>query len=508
MMHSSAHAEIAARPRRTGMDKHSFAWLTAAGVGFWFLVGFPFGNHNESYYWMARFAHEHAWDIFWSKGLAATPRPLGQGFAYLGWRLSGGTIWAVQISNFLLAVWALRSIALAIAETRTFVVAMVVVGGSFFTGYIYLFHLHGIFYSPVLALIAALLYFQDAQKLTPLRADVAAFACALAVGLLFHPYALLIFLGYVGGLSVQRRNQWSSRDRLRPALLAGLAVIVLSLSRPPGHHLLISSNIRALVTSYALTEISPVLSVLSAVLAATTLLGIATMTPGVRLGLAAAALLCSAVFTWVGAPVIVLWILAALIKTAHLGQWAVAGMTASTAFLPVIAPSGSPTYSIFAVLMSTIALAWGWVAPERLLERLGLRWVVMALLLAALVAGTLRAGIHVPIASHVARPLLAEREKTRQLEAVIDWMLASEYRTWHLALEDNANPVDAVRDAADRRRRPPTYQGYLNAYLASRRGVPPHPQTLVVTFGTHPRPGLTLLKVVPGRFAGTVMVFK
>jgi hypothetical protein len=29
-----------------------------------------------------------------------------------------------------------------------------------------------------------------------------------------------------------------------------------------------------------------------------------------------------------------------------------------------------------------------------------------------------------------------------------------------------------------------------------------------VTFGTHEKPGMTLVKTVPGRFAGTAMVFK
>ena len=59
-----------------------------------------------------------------------------------------------------------------------------------------------------------------------------------------------------------------------------------------------------------------------------------------------------------------------------------------------------------------------------------------------------------------------------------------------------------------RRKRPPTYQGYLDAYLASRRTTGSDRRTLVATFGTHRRDGMTLVKTVPGRFAGEAMVFR
>jgi hypothetical protein len=145
---------------------------------------------------------------------------------------------------------------------------------------------------------------------------------------------------------------------------------------------------------------------------------------------------------------------------------------------------------------------------ERVLERLSSRWGVAVLVLAGLLAGAVRIGVEVPIVSRAARPLMAEREKTAQLEAVIDWMLASEYRGWSLVLERSANPADDRGDAVNRRWRPPTYQSYLDAYLASRQAVGANPSTLVVTFGTHEQPGMTLVKTVPGRFAGAAMVFK
>ena len=491
-----------------GTGRASVGWFSTVGLAFWFFVGFPFGNHNESYYWVARFEHERLWAIVWTKTLAATARPLGQGLAYVGWQLPGQSSSAVQIFNFVLAAVALFVIALAIPQGRTFAVAMVVAGAGFFAGYIYLFHLHGIFYSPVLALVAVLLHLHEAEGLSPLSREVAGFACALAVGLLFHPYALILFGAYLGGLAVERWRESSSTDQLRRALLCVLGAGALAAERPHGHQVLSGDNIRAFLASYALTEVSPVLAVVSAVFAAATLFSTATMSRVHKSRLTVAVLLLAVAFLVMGLPVVLLWIAAAVFKTAYLGKWSLACMTAGAALLPCIALSGSPTYAIFAILMSTIALAWGWVRMERILERLGCRWAIVAVVLGGLLVGALRLGVEVPIASRLSQPLLAEREKTRQLETVIDWMLESEYRSWHLALEDNANPVDAGRSAVDRARRPPTYQDYLDAYMASRRSTGSVRQTLVVAFGSHGRGDMTLVKAVPGSFAGTAMVFK
>src|SRR5262249_27580933 len=150
-------------------------------------------------------------------------------------------------------------------------------------------------------------------------------------------------------------------------------------------------------------------------------------------------------------------------------DWSLACMTAGAALLPAIALSGSPTYAIFVILMSTVVLARGWVAAEEVLEHVGRRWIVAAILLVSLASGALRIGVVLPIASRLAQPLLAEREKSSQLEIVIDWMLNSEYRSSDLILEDSRNPAASLRDAIDRRRRPPTYQLYLDEYLASQR---------------------------------------
>jgi hypothetical protein len=488
------------------MDKERFAWLSFVGLTFWFLVGFPFGNHNESYYWVSRFQHERAWDVLGADTLAATFRPLGQGLAYVGWDLSGGSSWPVQLFNFAIAAIALRTIALVMTETRAFSVAAAVAVGGFFSGYLYLFHLHGVFYSPVLLVIAALLYLREAKGLTERRVDFAAFAGALATGVLFHPYAIVVYVGYVIGISVEKWTHSSSADRQRRLLFTILAVVALLVMRP-GHQTLSNDSFQALMSSYALTEVAPLLMVLSTVLAAWTFLGIGSVKQSLGLG-SVLFLVSLALVVLTGAPVILLWICLAILKTAYRREWSLAGMSASAALLPGIAASGSPTYAVFAVLTSTVTLVRGSTGLEGVLERVSARWVPVAFLLICLLAGALRVGVDVPIIGRLAKPLLAEREKTHQLEAVIDWMLRSEYRQWRLTLEDNANPVDAGRGAVERGRRPPTYQSYLDAFLTSQRGADTAHENLLVTFGNQKRDDLMLVKTIPGLFADAALVYR
>jgi hypothetical protein len=413
----------------------------------------------------------------------------------------------VQLFNLVIAAVALWVAARTVAATRTFVLIAMAVGAGFFPGYIYLFHLHGIFYSPVLALIAMLLYLHEAGGLSPIKREMVAFVCALGVGLLFHPYAFLLFLGYLCGASIERWRESSPTDVLRQVLLVAASVAIVIATRP-AHHALSSENARAFVASYALTAIAPVSTVLASVLAAATPLGIASLRRPLRWGLAGVALASCGVLTMSGLPVVVVWVATAIFKAAYLGKWALMGVAASAALLPFIAPSGSPTYAIFATFASSMVLASDWGAIERRLQPLWGQWIGVAVLCAGLLVSAVRMGVEVPIASRVARPLMSEREKSRQLEAVIDWMLASEYRQWHLALERNANPVDVEREPIDRRSRPPTYQEYLDAYLNSRRDADAGQPTLVVTFGDREKAGLTLVKTVPGQFAGAAKVFK
>lgn len=62
-----------------------FGILSIAGLSFWFILGFPFGNHNESYLWMVQFNRMGLGEVL-VKGLKPVTgfRPLGVAVAWLG----------------------------------------------------------------------------------------------------------------------------------------------------------------------------------------------------------------------------------------------------------------------------------------------------------------------------------------------------------------------------------------------------------------------------------------
>jgi hypothetical protein len=353
-----------------------------------------------------------------------------------------------------------------------------------------------------------LLRSDQAEHPTAFQSELAVFVCTLAVGLLFHPYALILYIAFLAGRIAERWGESSLADEGLRALLVLVTSVILLASRPHGHEVLSNANLRALLTSYRLTESMPWLSLFSATFAAATLFGIETLDRKFTISLAGIGIFCSAVFAFVGLPVLLVWIAAAVVKMACLRKWSLAFMTAAAALLPGIAPSGSPTYAIFAVLLSVIALSWGWSNTERLLMSLGSTWAIAIILLAVLVGSAVRMGVRVPMVSRLAQPLLAEKEKTWQLEAIIQWMMTSDYRNWHLQVEGIVNPADSASQAIDRRYRPPTYQIYLDSYLAAQGSNPGDPRTLVATFGDRRIDGMTQVYVVEGRFAGPAMVFK
>jgi hypothetical protein len=119
-----------------------------------------------------------------------------------------------------------------------------------------------------------------------------------------------------------------------------------------------------------------------------------------------------------------------------------------------------------------------------------------------------REGWPVPIVSRVAQPLLAEGERTRQLEVLASRLMGSAWKAHpvHFAT-DYTMPVNA--DAVDRRLRPPTEDAHLRTWLDWKRGGPAGGRdTHVLAFGGETRPGMDTLFVAHGRYAGDALVLR
>ena len=84
--------------------------------------------------------------------------------------------------------------------------------------------------------------------------------------------------------------------------------------------------------------------------------------------------------------------------------------------------------------------------------------------------------------SRLAEPLLAERERTQEMEIVLRWALASSFRDDALVLFREARSPSEAENAVERLHRPPTQQSHLDRYLEEeRRGSASGPDTLVVS---------------------------
>ena len=75
------------------LHKIIYGALAVLGISFWFVIGFPFANHNESFVIVTQLEHMSFSDVLVDRIYpVANYRPLGQAAAWLGYTLRGGSI--------------------------------------------------------------------------------------------------------------------------------------------------------------------------------------------------------------------------------------------------------------------------------------------------------------------------------------------------------------------------------------------------------------------------------
>lgn len=329
-------------------EELAFGITSVLGLSFWFFLGFPFANRNESYIWIVQLSRLGLLDaLTQTLEPVANFRPLGTATAWLGYRLSGGSIYPQQVLNYLIAVLAWVVVFLAIKEKKLFSCISLIVGGFFFPGFIYLFHLHGVFFSPLLLLVAflvAIAMYEDTTNNTML---VTASILAILVSF-YHPFALLTYIAFVPGLFLDNisRGAFQAIRRKRLVIAGSFCILALGLIRVlvPNQHLLLRNEVMlGLVTSYKMVELHSLVSIIAFPLSIITVLGLNTSLC-VRATLSVIIGLLSFVFHLVALPVIVVWIFTCLLKMVLMHKWPIALLIVSTSMFPAITATGSPTY--------------------------------------------------------------------------------------------------------------------------------------------------------------------
>ena len=478
--------------------------LATAGLAFWFAIGLPWGPHNETFDWLVRLEQRSLWGALFERFPSVLGlRPLGTGSAWLLYHLGGRDVGLVEFVNAALALIAWGWVAAGAREQRLFAVFAFVAGGVFFAGYIWVFHLHGIFYGPLLLYLAALL--RSARGPLDLRTLLGVFVGALLTAFV-HPYALLMVVAFVFGATLET-------PMLRTRHGAAVLGVVLS-GAAAAYLLVVPSDIRGVsgplwtgfVQSYRTLEVNVAGSAIAAAFAA----WCATRSwPGGGGAIAgiATAIVAAAAYA-MGLPVLPLWFAWAALKSARRGRWTMAVLVAGCALLPIPNPTGSPTYGVFAVLAAVCASAIDEPSTDGVLHWLHWRLAVGVIAALLLVAIVIRAGLPVPVVSRLASPLLAEGERTRQFEVLVDRLMASPWRDWPARFVRSAqSPAEA--DALDRRFRAPTDDHHLQTWLDWKRGrVPVTSDTLWIGFGGDAPPGMDTLLVARGRYAGDALVLR
>lgn len=488
------------KTRTDAIASASWCALAAAGIAFWFVVGFPFGHHNESYDWVAWISTPDAASVCWHRFYGAGGyRPLAMSIAWGLFRASGGSLVPIQLFNFLLTVLAWWTLARSAAQPRTFALAALVSGGVLFAGYIFLFHLHGVFYGPLLLWLA--LAVRAAERDLTGRSVAIVFAAAL-VAALAHTFALVLGLAFFAGAAIERG--WLRRPGAVAfaalAMVLGAALIVMVAPRA----LLSASGpgLLALVASFRAVEVNRVVSVVVAAFAVATVLTTRWPGRGVTWTAIAAVIAGAGLLLMNGLPLVFLWLVAGWIKAARHGRWTLALLLAASLGLAYAGGSGSPTYGLFAIALLTYLVAVDAEAPERLLAWLRPAHAMVAASLLLVLALVVRSDRPVPLVSRLALPVLAERERTHQSERLLRELLDSPWRRHPVRLAEDAATPAASGGAIERGQRPPTNQVCLDAFLLHARGTPDSSAApVILTFGGGPTPGRRLF-VVPGRHAG------
>ncbi|MEP6749987.1 MAG: hypothetical protein ABJB86_19770 [Bacteroidota bacterium] len=491
----------------------SFAYLllTVSGLSFCFFLGFPFDNHNESYIWVVLLKKASLWDALTKQliGGIETFRPLGMANAWITYRLSGN-IYLQQILNWLFAIGSFAILFFNSRNKVLFSVIALVTSVCFFSGYIYLFHLHGVFYGPFQLYVAALLCIAYTRPDLSQRMLAALIITTIIVSL-YHTFALPVFCAFLCGYIIRA---FRNNNRLSLIILLILLLVTAGFAKLILHSKEFKTAgqlVQGFFASYKMTEFDKFISVLSLLLS---IIAVVPLLKQAKERLVSIIVLCglSGILLWCNIPVIILWIAVCCSKPLLKGNWAGAGLIAVTAILPAASGSGSPTYNVF-VIMACVFVT---VADNNLLEMApafaGKLAYLVVILLACLLP-VLKSGVQIPLASSMARPVLAEEEKTHQLQDIIDWKMENkEFVPFNLQFTDTTDlPVNS-KNIISRQNRPVARQTDLNFYMdnfpSKGNSNPEKAQHLYITFGDKVLKDRQIVFSVNGKWNGKAYVFR
>jgi len=510
---------VSERPRRA--QTVTYFTLAVLGFSFWFFMAVPFASHRESYWWLASVHTQQFAKAF--SFISVTYRPLAQATAWLGFMILNPRLFPTSVLRqsllqgfiygmFVLGWWLIYS---TTVQRRLFALVAFVTGGVFFSGYVHLFHIYGIFYVPVVLTLGLSLRIHASSARDRRELWLAAAGMVLVF---WHPFATALFGGFYFGFYLDTFWQRSKMQHIQAvaillAVTIAIAALVVILPRADVMASPLHTKLFGFLESYRTTEVNRVASVVAFLLS---LLVVFSMRLSPKLNLTAFLLVSTlgCVFLMKSVPLMLLWLCTVLIKLVRSHCWSLFFLALVAALLPFGAGIGGPVAALFAVIVAAYVTPLGWSRAEEALRAVTTRHVAGAVILLATVILMVRLGIDVPIVTRAASPLLTERERTYQLESILAWMHHSDYCACELAFIENAgSPIDSVENAITRRNRPPAaledVELFWDSVLQCQWSERPYSKagTAVVTFGGPRLIDSRAVFKVEGRYGGDATVW-
>ncbi len=430
--------------------------LPVLGISFWFLLGFPFADRNESYIWITYLQKFSFAEIIQNPIPSIRNfRPLAQTVAWCLYHLSGGNGILGQVINFFLlcvATWMMIPLT-HVSKLLYWQVFYLMVGLIYFSSFYYVFNLHGIFYSLILLMVALFLKTQEGVLTNWKIWFPICFTLAF-----FHPLILLFYVAYLVGWLIEIEQIDSKKVLLLASILAGLFVL-LEMLLP--YSIFSVIDLQNLIGTFRNVETHAILKIFTLLLCSLTLLNKDRQQQLLLLAMAVIYLPLTFIYDL---PLLLLLGFLILLTLVIERKWSLAALMLAAISFPITVGSGAPTKaSIFIFLL-----------PHLLLRPLSISfvvkdWLPKAFALATIISITvcavlIRLEIKIPLISPLINPVLVEKGKTHQLEKAL--MLAqqqTQFRQIQFLQEKQAS----IRDQGQPKQRdnfPPTKQKELDVY--------------------------------------------
>ena len=480
--------------------------FSITGLLFWLIVAFPFENRNESFSWVAQIEQSTLWgSVSHTYSSVITYRPLSQLLAWILYYLGSGNIYLVQFLNFILLIISFIIIIKTIKEKYVVSLLLFISGFIFFSAFYYVFHLHGIFYSPLILLTACLLFYKEVlYKKNP--ALLMSFIITLLVTAI-HTYAVIIYLMFLIGLLTERKGNFNffQIGLLIATLIISLLIIFTNTSAPGKLGLFAAfENLKSSLYRVEVHgKLSPIIFLLSIV-------SVQWIENNKLRNLSLALIfIISTVLFLNSIPVFFLLIVLVFLKLVIKKKWTLFFVIITLITFPSIVQSGAPTKSALLIPFVIMIIAEGLIDIENRLHINGIYYILFVILF--LFSSLLtRLNVSIPVLKNITRPIQQEREKTIQLSEILNWYIKSDYRGCSLILKDDLVPFNNKNFNNERRIIPPTNQYYLNDYvnvLNKKYNIQSKNCNLIICFGGQKIIGKQLIFEITSMHAGTARVY-